>query len=1430
MKKCHSKNSGFTLVELLVVIIIVGILLGIGIAAVMHLIDRSKQEQVKRQEQLLALAAEDYLQENRSLLPKSVGESTIIPIDVLRSNNYITEDLVNEKNESCMIKSFVKASKKSSSNYTYKAYIYCGDDEVDNDVVATIPTIAIDFVDANGVSLKNDSSILQSVSEARFIIDFDGGKNGENDVAIEGYSYSISTEVEGETSKEVYSSGTISANGVSTIHVERGLVDYIDITKATKVVIRATVRNVEGGVSNVEQSLGESGNKAYKDTKLPSCGRIIGAASGTNDWITRTSSTQERKISVTCSDGSGSGCIRSTFTKTWSGNVEEETGVIRIKDNAGNPQDCEVLVNIDKKYPVIKIDAYAKGKADDSIIGDKVISQTKTTNSSGQGQIVDSEYANLEAGYISRGSYPYGVIYKVTLSDLALGSWKWEVNENEINTMDDPDRYENVSVSNAEGKSGNCNNKKSCEINITLVENGLRKGVLTVNDKHGNQSIFTIYAKIDRSAPGAPTIVNSSNGKSNGDWTSDNVTLTLSSSLAQSKIGYYYYTYNENALPTNRNGVNDSDANTKWVAFSDSYGMKTYTTPPWRENMNKSVYVMVCDIAGNCSESSVTDVKIDKNAPTGLVVTGYKKKSQENLTSLPSNLETINSGVWHNGWVLVIPSGATDTGSGEVHYILTVTGASASEADSDEYEQRYRNVNKEGKSVVSYKACDAAGNCTSTIDFAVWLDRTAPTIPEVIKTPGDEWTKENVVLTIGNSADSGSKIGKYYYTYASSPTENGSNPANSWVEIPEGRNKNNDTFTKTWDSDTNRNVKIKVCDKVDNCKTTSGIFVGIDRTAPAVPVITTVDNQPYVAHWTNTNFSLVLKSNDGGGSGLDDCQYTYSSNASSVGDDADTQWKHNNGTFSEAKTKFTTTEFSAERNQNVYLRVCDKLGNCSQSKAAKIMIDKKAPSCGTMQITGENSDSGIAGSIACSDVNSNGVKSECVSDVVNFEGLIANTDVEITDNAGNSKLCPVSVYTYSCPFGPWIADSYKNANRNTCGDSGGNYIYSSGSCLTSANYHTDICTSRCKRGCGSTPLDICSNIVCCIKKEVKPCYTSSPIYSDGTINNGYFGIVKDENNLEAVVDNIVGINNAIKYASENNITNIKLEQGTYYVDVDDGDLNKTGSSKDFYNQNIKVLSNINFNLNGSTIIAVANNRAKYKVINVYGESNVKIYNGSIKGDKLSHDFSSLSTSNTHEYGMGVAVLGNSNNITIQNLNISELTGDGIYVKLSEVSSTNNITIKNNEISSARRNGISIVSCNKVSILNNVIYGTNGVSVDPDGGRIRPGSGIDLEPNSTGQSISHITISGNQIYSNSYKRAVLIQKDVSDLEITNNQLGDQIVVNNGLDCYSGLTIEQIKSQKNISITSNTVKSGVTAYVTSSNVNNLFTITENNAVNQ
>lgn len=1068
MKIKYKTNKGFTLIELLGVILLVGILLGITITAVMKFIDRARTEQLKSQEKTVTMAAQNYLQENRSLLPKSIGETTTIPVSMLKKNKYLTENIKNSKNESCMENSYISVYKSSKTKYVYKPYLFCGDKTGTSTIASSTPTIKIDFVDSIGNSIADDSSILEKVSEARFVILFSGGTRDGQKVAIDGYNYSILVKLAGESElREVYSSGTLSANHATDIIVnqDNNLRDYIDITSQTTVAIKAVVRNVDGGVNDQIKFVGDESSQAeavYSDKKKPICvyDQAIGEAEE-NDWINRSTPTRERKITMGCKDGSGSGCVRSTFTKTWTGDHAYEYDYIQIKDNAGNIENCKVRVNVDKGYPVISLDAYAQADDEGSVMGSSILTGTKTTSNSSTGTAIinSNEYQNLVYGYMNLEYYPNGVIYKVKLSDEAvLKNWTWQVNKKGIKSTTDAN-YEIVD-SIEEAKTGSCAGKSECEIELVFNKNGLRKGVLTVYDKAGNKSEFTIYANINNIRPSKPVIVNSSTGNSNGAWTKENVTLTLSSDEEADYIRGYYYTYNSKA---NQYGSDDSS---DWVELYGGAGLTSFTpSKVWDAEMNKKVYIKVCNTAGNCSLSSNTQIMIDKTAPSGLKLTGYKKLNSENIQSA-LELDAINSDTWYKGWILVLPSSAEDSGSSDIYYKVTVTGASENVVDSV---QNYRNVNAEGVSTVSFKACDAVDNCSSAVNFIAKLDRSVPTRPTIVNPSGGNWTKADVNLTIGSN-DIYSGVKYYYQTYSASATEKGTDIDNQWVKISEGTNL--ESFSMGLSTDINEKIYIKACDVVGNCSTTNSTVVKIDKTAPTKPVIT----NPTGGDWANANFKLTLNSSDGNGAGLADYQYTYNETASTVGDDSNTQWKSNGQVATET---YLTTDFSVEREQYVYWRVCDTLGNCSAVSKTMIKLDKTAPTCGTVNAT--DSSSGVSGSIGCFDSGSS-----CEQSSYSFGPLTATTNVTIKDKANNKKSCSIKVVQDDCStYSDWEYVNVYPENNNSCAIDTSSWDYEFDSCINAG--FNNVCSTACNKKC-----PVMSNCIytCCVKRRAYPktCY------------------------------------------------------------------------------------------------------------------------------------------------------------------------------------------------------------------------------------------------------------------------------------------------------------------------------------------------------
>ena len=94
---------------------------------------------------------------------------------------------------------------------------------------------------------------------------------------------------------------------------------------------------------------------------------------------------------------------------------------------------------------------------------------------------------------------------------------------------------------------------------------------------------------------------------------------------------------------------------------------------------------------------------------------------------------------------------------------------------------------------------------------------------------------------------------------------------------------------------------------------------------PSTPVIDNPTNE----EWVNYNFMLVLHSTDSL-SGINHYEYRY----------ANTDWVIYENSATE---NFTTTPFSRQRNELVYVRACNNAGLCSGEASTYIRIDKTKP-------------------------------------------------------------------------------------------------------------------------------------------------------------------------------------------------------------------------------------------------------------------------------------------------------------------------------------------------------------------------------------------------------------------------------------------------------------------------------------------------------
>jgi prepilin-type N-terminal cleavage/methylation domain-containing protein len=151
-----NKRQGFTLVELLAVIVILAIILVIAIPNIMKIIEKAKLDAYKRNEELLINATRNYLAGNPDKAPINVGEIKIVNLTDLQAYNIIENIKDVKSNSNCIGQ--ITVTKKNSSEYSYDPYIECGSNYKTLEYVKDGLIIYLDGFDAPVGNLWKDRS------------------------------------------------------------------------------------------------------------------------------------------------------------------------------------------------------------------------------------------------------------------------------------------------------------------------------------------------------------------------------------------------------------------------------------------------------------------------------------------------------------------------------------------------------------------------------------------------------------------------------------------------------------------------------------------------------------------------------------------------------------------------------------------------------------------------------------------------------------------------------------------------------------------------------------------------------------------------------------------------------------------------------------------------------------------------------------------------------------------------------------------------------------------------------------------------------------------------------------------------------------------------------------------------------------------------
>ena len=497
--------------------------------------------------------------------------------------------------------------------------------------------------------------------------------------------------------------------------------------------------------------------------------------------------------------------------------------------------------------------------------------------------------------------------------------------------------------------------------------------------------------RLDNTKPTIDKTTNSHNGK----WTADQVTISATASDTLSGVKKIYYTYKSDGSSLKSDWAKSFTAGSRgpvevskiwtqelnetiYVVAEDMVGNKSTiksagtvqidNTPPkctssggsatWT-NGNRTIKGTCSDNGSGCkgdvSKTYSTNTNSTKESP-GTVYdnVGNSVVCPANQTvKIDKTAPTCSSSGGNATWT---------NGNRTIKGTCGDTGGSGCKGNTSKTYSSNTNTTTASPGTVY----DNAGNsATCPANQTVKIDKTAPTCSS--SGGNATWTNGNRTIT-GTCSDTGGSgcKGNASKTYSSNTNtttaspgtvyDNAGNsatcPANQTVKIDKtaptcsssGGNatwtNGNRTITgtcsdtggsgcagnasKTYSSNTNTTTASPgtVKDKAGNSATCpANQTVKIDKTAPTISSI----SNPSGGKATSSPFALTLSGSDTGGSGLAKWRYSY--NNSSWTDYANSN-----------KSPFTTTKFSAIRNQNVYISACDNAGNCSASSSTRIHI------------------------------------------------------------------------------------------------------------------------------------------------------------------------------------------------------------------------------------------------------------------------------------------------------------------------------------------------------------------------------------------------------------------------------------------------------------------------------------------------------------
>lgn len=306
-------KKGFTMVELLTTLVILGIIVTVGMITVTKVLDSARSSHYSSSLKTIRVAAASYYSDNNDKLPKVLGQKATVTVKTLIDSKYL--DSVKDHNDKkCdYVKSKVDAYKVSNSNYKYITTLVC--EKYDNSKTAVPNNLKIRITLTKTFDNASDKLNIES---------FDG---------IKSYRYRIY-----KNSVLLYDSGII--NGKASEKIETQLKYKDKVNNGSNIRVVASATDVYGNTIEASKSV------VIENKNAPLCGKNIKGASTT--WING-----DRQISIDCVNNNGINCKQKRYSQKFSETTK--FGYITIEGDNGVNSDCQVNAYIDKVKPSCEI-------------------------------------------------------------------------------------------------------------------------------------------------------------------------------------------------------------------------------------------------------------------------------------------------------------------------------------------------------------------------------------------------------------------------------------------------------------------------------------------------------------------------------------------------------------------------------------------------------------------------------------------------------------------------------------------------------------------------------------------------------------------------------------------------------------------------------------------------------------------------------------------------------------------------------------------------------------------------------------------------------------------------------------------------------------------------------------------------------------------